>query len=52
MQTWLKSSILNLENKHILKFKIRTNFMVKYKTPKYDLHEEVKRLRKVTSDWD
>ena len=26
--------------------------MVKYKTPKFDLHEEVKRLRKVTQDWN
>jgi hypothetical protein len=37
---------------HILKFKIMSNWMDKYKTPKYDLHEEVKRLRKVTQDWN
>lgn len=37
---------------HILKFKVMTQFMARYKTPKYDLHAEVKRLRKVTQDWD
>jgi hypothetical protein len=37
---------------HILKFKIMSNFMVRYKTPKFDLHAEVKRLRKVTQDWN
>jgi hypothetical protein len=30
---------------HLLKFKIYSNFVAKYKCPKYDLHEEVKRLR-------
>jgi len=37
---------------HILKFKVMSNFMVRYKTPKFDLHAEVKRLRKVTQDWN
>ena len=29
-----------------------TNCMSRYKTPKFDLHAEVKRLRKVTQDWN
>jgi len=29
-----------------------SNCRSKYKTPKYDLHAEVKRLRKVTQDWN
>jgi len=37
---------------HILKFKILTNCSKKYKTPRFDLHAEVKRLRKVTQDWN
>ena len=31
---------------HILKFKILRNCSKKYKTPKFDLHEDVKELRK------
>jgi len=37
---------------HILKFKIMSNCIDRYKTKKVDLHEEVKRLRKVTQDWN
>mmetsp|Transcript_9471 Transcript_9471/g.14523 ORF Transcript_9471/g.14523 Transcript_9471/m.14523 type:complete len:182 (+) Transcript_9471:1881-2426(+) len=37
---------------HILRFKIMRNFVAKYKTPKYDLKEEVKRLRIESPDWN
>jgi hypothetical protein len=30
---------------HIINFKIKSNFVAQYKTPKFDLHDEVKRLR-------
>ena len=36
---------------HIIKFKILTNFWKAYKMPKFDLHEEVKRLRAETENW-
>ena len=37
---------------HIIKFKIMRNCMKKYKTPIFDLHKEVKRLRQTTRDWN
>ena len=37
---------------HILKFKILTNCFKSYKMPKFDLHDEVKRLRAETPDWN
>jgi len=37
---------------HILKFKILRNFYRAYKTPIVDLHQEVKRLRQTTRDWN
>jgi len=37
---------------HILKFKVYSNFVAEYKTPKFDLHDEVKKLRQQTTDWD
>lgn len=37
---------------HILKFKFMTTFLKSYKMPKYDLHDEVKRLRAETQDWN
>lgn len=37
---------------HILKFKTLTNCVNRYKTPKYNLHEEVRRLRQETVDWN
>ena len=37
---------------HILKFKFLNNFSKQYKMPRFDLHEEVKRLRAETQDWN
>jgi len=37
---------------HILKFKTLANCLKKYKTPKFDLHDEVRRLRQETVDWN
>ena len=37
---------------HILKFKTLANCVYRYKTPKYNLHEEVRRLRAETADWN
>lgn len=37
---------------HIIKFKILFNCNKKYRIPKYDFHEEVKRLRAKTEDWN
>jgi hypothetical protein len=37
---------------HILKFKTLTNCVRKYRTPKYNLHDEVRRLRQETVDWN
>tara|TARA_B100000780_G_scaffold70798_1_gene47326 strand:- start:205 stop:564 length:360 start_codon:yes stop_codon:yes gene_type:complete len=37
---------------HILKFKFMTNCFKSYRMPKYDLHDEVKRLRAETKDWN
>jgi hypothetical protein len=37
---------------HIFKFKLCFNCNRKYKTKKYDLHAEVKRLRQQTQDWN
>jgi hypothetical protein len=37
---------------HILKFKFMRNCIKKYKTPKFDLHEDVKKLRKEITDWN
>lgn len=37
---------------HIVKFKILYNFVQRYRTPKFDLHEEVKKLRQKTRDWN
>ena len=37
---------------HILKFKFLRNCVKKYHTPKFDLHEDVKKLRKEITDWN
>jgi hypothetical protein len=37
---------------HIVKFKILSNCFKAYKMPRYDLHQEVKRLRAETVDWN
>lgn len=37
---------------HILKFKTLTNCVRRYKTPKFNLHDEVRRLRQETVDWN
>lgn len=37
---------------HILKFKTLANCVKKYKTRKYNLHDEVRRLRQETVDWN
>ena len=37
---------------HILKFKTLRNCLKKYKTPKFNLHDEVRRLRQETIDWN
>ena len=37
---------------HILNFKCKSNYNKKYRIPKFDLHEEVKRLRLETVDWN
>lgn len=37
---------------HIIKFKVMRNCIKKYKTPKFNLHEDVKQLRKEIKDWN
>ena len=37
---------------HILKFKMRANCIKRYFVPKFNMHDEVKKLRQITTDWN
>jgi hypothetical protein len=37
---------------HIIKFKIFFNLFKNYKTPTFDMHEEVRKLRQQSNDWN